>query len=109
MKKSASYFLSLIILLSVATIGCDVSAERELRRAQASLDIADEMDAEAYAAEDYMAAEELFEEAMAASEDDQVQEARRLAIKAKLRAEDAIDKTKDRLRSLEAEQERLGR
>ena len=93
MKKTAFYLFSLLLLLSVTSIGCDVSAERELRRAQAALEAADEIDAEAYAAEDFMEAEEYFEEAMAADEDDQVQEARRLAIKAKLRAEDAIDKT----------------
>lgn len=100
-----------ILFLTVSSLltSCDTSADRELHRAEEALNAADAIDAEAHAPEDYMKAEELFEEAMSANEKGLVQETRRLAIQAKLRAEDAADKTKDRQRALEAEQDRLGR
>ncbi len=107
--RTALLIIILTAFSAVLFTGCDVSADRELNRAQAALDMAEEVSAEEHAPDDFLAAEEFFVEAMQANEDHEVQEARRLAIKAKLKAEDAIDKTKDRLRSLNAENERMGR
>ncbi|MBT3233419.1 MAG: DUF4398 domain-containing protein [Calditrichaeota bacterium] len=103
--------LLLCFVLSSVTFlsGCDVSAERELKRAEKALEAAMEVSADAHATEDYNSAEEYFQEAVELSNDNRVQEARAAAIKAKLKAEDARNKAEERMRILESEMDRLGR
>ena len=101
--------INMIVVVSFTAIGCDITADRELRRAERALDDASEVSADAYATDDYIAADELFQEAMDLSENGRIQEARTAAIKSKLRAEDATLKAKERLRILNQEHDRLGR
>ena len=108
-RYSNILYIILFLVVSFVSVGCDTTAERELRRAEAALDDANEVSADAHATNDYMAAEEYFQEAIALSEDGRIQEARTAAIKAKLRAEDATLKAKERLRVLNQEHDKLGR
>lgn len=98
-----------VFLLTFAFAGCDATADRELKRAQEALDQAQDMGADAHAFDDFRKAEEFFEQAMEANDNNKVQDARALAIKAKLKADDAMSKTKDRVSALKEEQSRLGR
>jgi len=109
LRFSNALLTFLIIVVSFTTVGCDTTAERELRRAEAALDAATDVSADAYATDDFMAAEELFQEAIELSEDGRIQEARTAAIKSKLRAEDSERKAKERLATLNAEHDKLGR
>jgi len=109
LRFSNALLLILITVVSFMTVGCDTTSERELRRAENALDDATEVSADAYATDDFVAAEELFQEAIALSEDGRIQESRTAAIKSKLRAEDATRKAKERLKALNAEHEKLGR
>jgi len=108
-RLTAIIIAGLIALVSLSTVGCDVSAERELKRAERALDEALELAADRHATEDYEAAEELLIEAAELAKDKRIQEARMAAIKSKLRAEDAKRKAKERVMILEAEMEELGR
>ena len=96
-------------LFALFIIGCDTTADRELHRAQDAMDAAEEIGAEEYATDDFRRAYDYFQEAMDASDRGEIQEARRLAIKAKLGFEDATTKTEERMRTLQSEHERLGR
>ena len=107
--KTVLLLTGLLIVFSVGLTGCDTTADRELRRAEKALDAADAADAEASATEDYLAAEEFFNEAVRLAEENRIQEARQAAINAKLRAEDALKKAEERQHILDAEAERLGR
>ena len=109
MRQFAFLFIILAALASSALIGCDTTAERELNRAEVALDKALDVNADAYASDDYMAAEELLIEASDLAKDSRIQEARAAAIKSKLRAEDAERKALERHKIMEAEMERLGR
>ncbi len=109
MRFSNALCIILIIIVSSVSVGCDTTAERELRRAEAALDDAVEVDAEEHATDDFKAADELFQEAMEHNEDGRIQEARTAAIKSKLRAEDAMRKAEERLRVLNQEHDQLGR
>jgi len=110
MPRYVRIFLTILItIVSSTMIGCDITADRELRRAQDALDAADEVSADAHATADYNMANELFQDAMQLSEDGRIQEARTAAIKAKLRAEDAEMKAKERLRILNEALDKLGR
>jgi len=111
MKQLRSLILIIlpIFLLAFTFSGCDSSADRELKRAQEALDQAQEMGADSHAFDDFRKAEEFFEQAMEANDDGKIQDARSFAIKAKLKAEDAMSKTKDRMSSLDEEKSRLGR
>ena len=100
-----------LALLTAAVVfaGCDTTADRELRRAEEALDKAMAVSADAHATDDYNKAEEYFNLAQEANDRHKIQEAREYAIKAKLAAEDAESKSKERLRILEEEYDRLGR
>jgi len=98
-----------LLFAALLAVGCDSTADRELKKAQEALDAAQAMGADAQAFDDFRRAEELFEQAMEANENGKVQDARKYAINAKIKAEDAMSKTKDRLNSLEAEREQMGR
>jgi len=106
---SALILAGFIAILSLSLVGCDTSAERELRRAEEALLNAEEYDAEEHATDDFTKAEELLNEAADLARDNRVQEAREAAIKSKLAAEDALRKAKERAKILEAEMENLGR
>ncbi len=108
-RRTALFLSGLLIVASVTLFGCDTTADRELRRAERALELADEVDAEASASDDYIKAEELFNEAVQLAEENRIQEARMAAIKAKLRAEDAKKKAEEHNRILDAEAEKLGR
>jgi len=108
-RFSSILLLCFLFSLSVVVAGCDTTAERELRRAEKALDEANAVNADAYASDDYEAAEELFQEAVELNDNNRVQEARSAAIKAKLRAEDAKSKAEERLRILQDEMDRIGR
>lgn len=101
----------LIIILAVSTAvslsGCDTSADRELRRAETALDEALDVGADRYATDDYQAAETYLVEAADLARENRIQEARSLAIKSKLRAEDATRKAKEYQQILQEEEERL--
>lgn len=101
--------LGVLLTSSLTFMGCDTSAERELKRAEKALEAAMEVSADAYATEDYNKAEEAFREAVELSHDNRIQEARQAAIKAKLHAEDATGKAEERMRILDDEANRLGR
>jgi len=105
------YLLSIITvaLLAVALIGCDTTAERELKRAEKAINEAQQANAEEYATEDYLKAEQYLVEAVELAQDNRIQEARQLAIKAKLSAEDGLRKAQERQRIMESEMDRLGR
>lgn len=105
----STLMLCIIFVITASLAGCDTTAERELRRAEKALEEALDISADAYATEDYTAAEELFQEAVELSDNDRIQEARAKAIKAKLRAEDALKKAEERIRILNLEMDRLGR
>jgi hypothetical protein len=109
MRLSNFLLAGLIGIMSLSLIGCDTSADRELKRAEDAINTAQEFNAEEHATDDYIAAEELLVEAADLARDDRVQEARDAAIKAKLRAEDATRKAKERMKILEAEMDELGR
>lgn len=104
-------FLLVLILFASSLIlaGCDTSAERELKRAEKALDEALAFNADAYATDDYNAAEALMNEAAELSADNRIQEARQAAIKAKLKAEDAKRKAEERHKILSDEMDQLGR
>ena len=101
--------LVLAVLTAVSLVGCDVSAERELRRAEKALDAALDVGADRYATEDYQAAEENLVEAAELARENRIQAARSLAIKSKLRAEDATRKAKEYQMILQDEEDRLYR
>ena len=102
-----TFLFCLAVITAASLVGCDTSADRELRRAERALDAASAVSADRYATEDYQAAEQLLIEADDMSKDNRIQEARALAIKAKLRAEDAERKAKEHLLILEQEEDRL--
>ncbi len=108
-RSLALIMVGLIALLSLSLVGCDTTAERELQRAEEALLEAEEYSAEEHATEDFIRAEELLSEAAELARDNRIQEAREVAIKAKLRAEDAMLKAKERAKILEAEMEKIGR
>ena len=93
----------------VGLVGCDVTAERELRRAEKAINEAQQYNAEEHATDDFLEAEQLLVEAVELAEDNRIQEARQTAIKSKLRAEDALRKAQERRRILDAEMDELGR
>lgn len=107
--KNALFIFVLTAIVAVSLVGCDTTADRELRRAEKALDEALEINADAYATDDYRRAEELLEEAAALANDGRIQEAREAAIKCKLRAEDAKRKAEERHQILDAEMDELGR
>ena len=110
MSLKAGLIISMfVILFSFSLTGCDVTAERELRRAEEAIEVARDLNSEEHATEDYLEAEELLIQASEMAKDNRIQEARQLAIKSKLRAEDATRKAKERQRILEAEMDELGR
>lgn len=110
MFKPRSLILILPVLFAALLfVGCDATADREMKKAQEALDAAQEMGADAHAFEDFRKAEENFERAMEANEEGKIQDARNFAIKAKIQAEDAMSKTKDRMTSLDAERQNLGK
>ncbi len=102
-----SLILLLTVLTAVSLAGCDTTADRELRRAEAALDAALNVGADRYATEDYQAAEEYFVEAAELAKENRIQEARNLAIKSKLRAEDSERKAKEYQQILQDEEDRL--
>ena len=108
-RISSLIMVGLTMLFSLSLVGCDTTAERELKRAERALNEAQEYNAEEHATEDYLKAEELLVEASELAQDGRIQEARQAAIKAKLRAEDALRKAEERARILDAEMEELGR
>ena len=102
-------YIFLFVVVSSISVGCDTTADRELRRAEEALDSATDYDAEEHATDDFKAADEYFQEAMELNDDGRIQEARTAAIKAKLRAEDAERKAKERISVLNQEHDKLGR
>ncbi len=86
--------------------GCRTTADREITRAERAIDEALDYNADAYATDDYNAAEELLREAVDLQDDGRIEEARHSAIKSKLRAEEALKKAKEvhRIHDYEAEQ-----
>lgn len=96
-------------LFALFIIGCDTTADRELRRAQDAMDAAEQVGAEEHATDDFRRGYEQFQQAMEANDEGEIQEARRLAINAKHLFEDATTKTEERLLTLQSEQEKLGR
>ncbi len=109
LRKSPLLLFALLFAGSFLLWGCDTTANREIARAEKALDEALEVNADAYATEDYNAATELFQDATALAADKRIQEARTAAIKAKIRAEDAKKKAEERHKILEGEMERIGR
>lgn len=107
--NSAVILTILVAFFSLSLTGCDVTAERELKRAEKAIEEARDINAEEHATEDYLAAEELLVEAVELAKDNRVQEARHTAIKAKLRAEDAANKAQERMKILDEEMDELGR
>lgn len=101
--------ITVCFLIAFVLVGCDTTADRELNRAERALDEALDVNADAYASDDYVAAEELLIEAAELARDNRIQEAREAAIKCKLRAEDAKKKALERHRIMEEEADRLGR
>ena len=101
--------LALVAAAALLAAGCDTTAERELARAEAALDDAARANASEFASDDYNAAEAAFAEAQSLAANNHVQEARSMAIKAKILAEDAKHKAEERQRILESEMERIGR
>lgn len=99
--------LCLAVLTAASLIGCDTSADRELRRAERAIDEALDVGADQYASEDYNRAEELLTEADELAKENRIQEAREVAIRAKLRAEDAKKKADEYQLILAEEEERL--
>ena len=106
---TAAILTILVAVFALSLTGCDVTAERELKRAETAIEEARDLNAEEHATEDYLAAEGLLVEAVELARDDRVQEARYIAIKAKLRAEDAANKAQERMRILGEEMRKLGR
>ncbi|MCF7809949.1 hypothetical protein K9N50_03055 [bacterium] len=109
MRLSIFLMAGLFVMVSLSLTGCDTSAERELKRAEDAINVAQEFNAEEHATDDYLKAEELLVEAADLARDGRVQEAREAAINSKLSAEDAMRKAKERMKILEAEMEELGR
>ncbi len=110
MSRVSNFILvGLALIFTLNLIGCDMTAERELKRAERAINEAQQYDAEEHATDDYRAAEELLNEAAELAKDGRIQEARQTAINAKLRAEDAMRKAKERARILEQEMEEIGR
>lgn len=95
--------------MAIILIGCDATADREIKRAEQALDEALNVSADAYAPDDYSTAEELFQEAVALARDNRILEARNVAINAKLRAEDARKKAEERHKIMEEQSRKLGR
>ncbi|MFN3821794.1 MAG: DUF4398 domain-containing protein, partial [bacterium] len=83
--------------------------DRELQRAQTSLDKALQAGADEYATEDYFKAEQLLTQAQEYARQGKVMEARRTAVEAKIIADDAFSKALERQKILEEESERLRR
>ncbi len=109
LNKTLTSFLVITLLFFLSLTGCDTTADRELLRAEKALDVALDYNADAYASDDYVAAEELLVEAAELANDNRIQEARMAAIKCKLRAEDATRKAKERHAIMQNEMDRLGR
>lgn len=89
--------------------GCDTTADRELNRAQEALDKALHVGADEHATEDYTRAEQLLVQAQEMARQGKVSEARRLAVEAKILADDAYSKALERQKILEEEASRIGR
>ncbi|NQT33615.1 DUF4398 domain-containing protein [bacterium] len=110
MSRNLAVILTiLVVVFSLSLIGCDVTAERELKRAETAIEEARDLNAEEHATKDYLDAEELLVEAAELARDDRIQEARHVAIRAKLRAEDAASKAQERMNILDEEMRELGR
>lgn len=108
-SKILSLIIGLLLLISLTLTSCDTTSDRELRRAEKALDEALDLGADAYATEDYNAADELLQEAHALVKDNKIQASRDAAIRSKLKAEDAKSKAAERVRILNDEADRLGR
>lgn len=106
---STLILVGFITSLSLSLISCDTTAERELRRAEEAILAAEQYDAEEHATDDFTKAENLLTEAAELAKDNRIQEAREVAIKAKLAAEDAMLKAQERAKILEAEMDKIGR
>ncbi|NQU05067.1 MAG: hypothetical protein HQ568_03165 [Calditrichaeota bacterium] len=109
MRLSILLLTVLMVTVSMFSIGCDTSADRELHRAEEAIMDAEEYAAEEHATVDFLAAEELLIEAAELAREGKIQKAREAAIKSKIRAEDATRKAKERMRILEHEMDKLGR
>ena len=105
----SALILMITAFLCLYLAGCDVTADRELRRAEKAINEAQEYNAEEHATDDFLAAEQLLIEADELANDNRIQEARQAAIKAKLKAEDALKKAQERQRILDAEMDEIGR
>jgi len=97
--------LCLAFFTGASLTGCVTNADREINRAKRALDAALDISADALASEDYNDAEELLDEAIKLSEENRIGEAKTTAIQAKLRAEDATRKAKERHQIEEFEME----
>jgi predicted S18 family serine protease len=107
--KSKLLLLGLTVLLAAAISGCDTSADRELRRAEESINAAQALGADASATEDFQSAEQLLMKAQDLARRDKITEARATAIEAKIRADDALRKAQEQQKILDDEADRLGK
>ena len=101
--------LALLIPLTVGLVGCETTADIELRRAEKALNDALEVGADASASDDYIKAEEMLIKAQELARDNKILEARQVAVEAKVIADDAKRKAEERQLILEQEAERLGK
>ncbi len=99
------YFFVAVLLLFLG--GCSTPIDEVMDATEKMMDHALEIGAESAAKEEFTKAQDYYVQAMDALQRDDINEARRLAKKALLLAEDAINKVARQQKSLEAEKERL--
>lgn len=100
-----NYFFVAVLLLFLG--GCATPIEQVMEETEQMMDHALEIGAESAASTEFTKAQDNYVQAMDAFQRDDVNEARRLAKKAQLYAEDAINKVGRQRKALEAEKEQL--
>jgi len=101
--------LMLVLLVVVlATAGCDFSARRDLKRAEKALRQADELNAEFWAEPEYRKAQKAFDDAMDLARERKINEARDKATVAVDWAREAAMWAKIRAEEMQKEKEALG-
>jgi len=109
LTQSRIILAGVTLLLGIFLLGCETTADPELKRAEKSLNEALALGADASASDDYSAAEQLLVQAQELARENKILEARSTAIEAKIRADEAKKKAEEMARILEDESSRLGK
>ncbi len=109
LKATPVLLFAVLIIFGFSISGCDTSAQGELDKAQEMLDKAMNAGADLHASKEYERAQDLLIEASHHVRNNEIQDARAKATKAKRLAEDAMNKAQKHAEDLSRESEEVGR